>query len=121
MRLCGASSPFIIKFDEVKRAYRSRNFLLQVILQDCYLLPPSSSIGLIVMRIKRLEVANFRALRDTVLNFEEATALIGENNCGKSAFLLALDLFFASSPRVGDRDFSDGKAIHAGVAPDVGA
>ena len=50
---------------------------------------------------------DFRALRNAALNFGPATALIGENNCGKSAFLLALDLFFASSPRVTDKDFSD--------------
>jgi predicted ATP-dependent endonuclease of OLD family len=60
------------------------------------------------MRIKRVEVTNFRALRNSTLNVTSATALIGENNCGKSAFLLALELFFTSSPRVKDKDFSDG-------------
>ena len=60
------------------------------------------------MSISRFEVTNFRALRNSALNLNEATALIGENNSGKSAFLLALELFFASSPRVKDKDFSDG-------------
>jgi putative ATP-dependent endonuclease of the OLD family len=59
------------------------------------------------MRIRRIDVTNFRSLRASSLNFTASTALIGENNSGKSAFLLALDLFFASSPRVKDRDFSD--------------
>src|SRR5258708_15115000 len=59
------------------------------------------------MRIKRIDVTNFRSLRASSLNLAASTALIGENNSGKSAFLLALDLFFASSPRVKDRDFSD--------------
>lgn len=60
------------------------------------------------MRIKQLHVSNYRALRNSSLNFSDTTALIGENNCGKSAFLQALDLFFSASPRVRARDFSDG-------------
>ena len=59
------------------------------------------------MRIQRVEVRNFRALRNSDFNLGGATALLGENNSGKSAFLLALDLFFSSSPRVGPKDFSD--------------
>ncbi|MGM4931489.1 ATP-dependent nuclease [Tardiphaga sp. 619_E2_N8_5] len=59
------------------------------------------------MRIKKLEVSNYRALRSSSLSFSETTALIGENNCGKSAFLQAIDLFFASSPKIKARDFSD--------------
>ena len=59
------------------------------------------------MRIRRIDVSNFRSLRASSLNFTDSTALIGENNSGKSAFLLALDLFFASSPRINDKDFSD--------------
>ena len=41
------------------------------------------------------------------MDFGDLTTIIGENNCGKSAFLTALDLFFAAAPRVEDRDFSD--------------
>lgn len=59
------------------------------------------------MRIKSVHVSNFKALRNSTLNFSPTTALIGENNCGKSAFLNALDLFFSSSPRTRKRDFSD--------------
>jgi predicted ATP-dependent endonuclease of OLD family len=59
------------------------------------------------MKIKELHISNYRALRNSSLNFSEATALIGENNCGKSAFLQGLDLFFSASPRVKARDFSD--------------
>ncbi|RYH31018.1 MAG: DUF2813 domain-containing protein, partial [Alcaligenaceae bacterium] len=60
------------------------------------------------MRIKKIEVANYRALRNSSLNFSEVTALIGENNSGKSAFLQAINLFFGASSQVKDRDFSDG-------------
>jgi len=59
------------------------------------------------MRIRTLHVSNFRALREVALDFSPATILIGENNCGKSAFLKALDLFFSGSPRVKLKDFSD--------------
>ncbi len=62
------------------------------------------------MRIKKLHISNYRALRDASLNLAETTALIGENNCGKSAFLQALDLFFAASPRIKLKDFSDDNA-----------
>ena len=60
-----------------------------------------------VMRIRKVEVYNFRALRNSSLNFSSTTALLGENNSGKSAFLLAIDLFFSSSPKVDKKDFSD--------------
>ncbi len=59
------------------------------------------------MRIGRVDVENFRALRKTSLTFSSTTALIGENNSGKSAFLIALDLFFSNAPRVSQKDFSD--------------
>lgn len=61
------------------------------------------------MRIKRVAIKNFRALRDVSLDFSNTTALIGENNSGKSAFLIALELFFAGAPDVGKNDFSDGE------------
>ncbi|MBS4006118.1 MAG: ATP-dependent endonuclease [Afipia sp.] len=61
------------------------------------------------MRIKSIDVSNFRALRNATLNFSPTTALIGENNSGKSAFLNAMELFFSGSPRIKRRDFSDEK------------
>src|SRR5262245_18431681 len=62
------------------------------------------------MRIKTMEVRNFRALRNTTINFGATTAISGENNSSKSAFLLALDLFFSNAPRVKEKDFSDGES-----------
>lgn len=59
------------------------------------------------MRIKSINVSNYRALRSSTLKFSSSTALIGENNCGKSSFLNAIDLFFAASPRIKPSDFSD--------------
>jgi len=60
------------------------------------------------MRIRSIEIQNFRALRSCKVAFNASTALIGENNCGKSAVLAALDLFFSGSPKVKEKDFCDG-------------
>jgi predicted ATP-dependent endonuclease of OLD family len=65
--------------------------------------------GEIKMRIRKIEVANLRAIRNASLNLSENTVLIGENNSGKSAFLLALDLFFSNAPQTKPKDFSDGQ------------
>lgn len=59
------------------------------------------------MRIRKVEVTNFRAIRNSSIVLASSTALIGENNSGKSAFLKALDLFFSNAPRVTEKDFSD--------------
>ena len=59
------------------------------------------------LRIASIDVSNFRALRNVSLVLSGTTALIGENNCGKSAFLSAMELFFSPSPRAKIRDFSD--------------
>lgn len=59
------------------------------------------------MRISRLDVTNFRALRESSLSLSPSTALIGENNSGKSAFLRSLELFFSTAPKITDKDFSD--------------
>jgi predicted ATP-dependent endonuclease of OLD family len=69
-------------------------------------------VGGRAMRIKRVEIENFRALRKVGLNMSSTTGLLGENNSGKSAFLRAIELFYASSPRLNDKDFSDGNTEH---------
>lgn len=46
------------------------------------------------MRIKSVKVKNFRALRDTEIEFDSVTTFIGPNGVGKSTVLRALDWFF---------------------------
>ncbi|WP_437770363.1 ATP-dependent nuclease [Arthrobacter sp. KNU40] len=46
------------------------------------------------MRIKRLEIENFRCLDKVDVNFDKITTLIGPNGVGKSSVLRALDWFF---------------------------
>ena len=43
------------------------------------------------MLIERIEIKNFRGIRDLVLELDEVTVLIGENNSGKSTILAALE------------------------------
>ncbi|MFT0189741.1 ATP-dependent nuclease [Candidatus Enterococcus avicola] len=46
------------------------------------------------MRIKKVTIRNFRAIKEAEVYFTDLTALIGENNSGKSSFLKALNAFF---------------------------
>lgn len=47
------------------------------------------------MRIKSVKIKNFRALRDTEIEFDSVTTFIGPNGVGKSTILRALDWFFS--------------------------
>lgn len=44
------------------------------------------------MLLRGLRIENFRAIRNSTIHFEEGTALIGENDCGISSVLDALEL-----------------------------
>ena len=57
------------------------------------------------MQIKEIRVRNFRSILDEVLPCDNLTALVGRNGAGKSAFLSALELFYARSPVVSPEDF----------------
>ena len=48
------------------------------------------------MKISRIKIQNFRNIRDIDVQLSDIVALIGENNSGKSNFLYALTLPFAS-------------------------
>lgn len=56
------------------------------------------------MRISRVEIQNFRAVRHFDQEFGSLTAFIGYNGGGKSAILRAIDWFFSGSP-LEDADF----------------
>ena len=53
------------------------------------------------MFLKSLEVQNFRGIVSGRLDLDETTVLIGENDCGKSSLLSALEVVLASGN--GDR------------------
>lgn len=62
------------------------------------------------MRIKEVEISNFRALESVTIGFEDVTSFIGPNGVGKSTVLRALDWFFnghKSYLAEDDRSFGD--------------
>jgi AAA15 family ATPase/GTPase len=59
------------------------------------------------MIIKRVEVKNFRSIREACLNCDEITALIGRNGTGKSSFLYAIDAFYDIAAFITEEDFFD--------------
>jgi len=55
--------------------------------------------------IKKVEIKNFRCIREECLECDNITALIGRNGSGKSSFLQALDVFYNVSSRITEEDF----------------
>lgn len=50
------------------------------------------------MKIVKLQVKNFRLLKDLTMNLEKDLSLIiGKNNCGKTSLLLVLEKFLTNS------------------------
>jgi putative ATP-dependent endonuclease of OLD family len=69
------------------------------------------------MRIARIQVVNFRCLRDLKMSFDDVTVLVGANGTGKSSVLHALAWFFEGSP-LADEDISGhqiGEEVTVGV------
>jgi len=64
------------------------------------------------MIIKSVQVRNFRSLLDVSVPCSELTALVGANGSGKSAFLRAIQLFYAGSPQVSPEDFYNEDMSH---------
>lgn len=58
------------------------------------------------MRMTKLTISNYRALRDVSIPLSHFGCLIGENNSGKSSFLQVLSLFFSGS-RLSSKDYFD--------------
>jgi len=57
------------------------------------------------MIIRRIEVKNYRAIREAVLDCEDLTALIGRNGAGKSSFLYAIDAFYDTAASITEEDY----------------
>ncbi len=52
------------------------------------------------MRLRSIEIQNFRCFRDFHLDFDDTTVLIGENNSGKTALLDAIRLCLRDAAQV---------------------
>jgi energy-coupling factor transporter ATP-binding protein EcfA2 len=73
------------------------------------------------MRLTRLSVKNYRALRDVEIPLSQFGCLIGENNSGKSSFLQALSLFFSGTKLAASHFFDESKPIRIAVTfEDIG-
>ncbi|PUB88014.1 MAG: ATP-dependent endonuclease [gamma proteobacterium symbiont of Ctena orbiculata] len=60
------------------------------------------------MRITKIQVRNFRLLRDIVIDLEDdLSVIIGKNNCGKTSLLLILDKFLGSGYSKNSFSFDD--------------
>lgn len=53
------------------------------------------------MRLARFEIHNFKGLHELALDWDDILVLIGENNCGKSSVLQALE-WFLSGKKISD-------------------
>ena len=63
------------------------------------------------MRMTKLTISNYRALRDVSIPLSHFGCLIGENNSGKSSFLQALSLFFSGSKLSSTNNFDESQPI----------
>jgi hypothetical protein len=57
------------------------------------------------MKIKTVEIKNFRSIQEGKLEFTDLTAIIGRNGTGKSSYLHAIDFFYNLSASVYADDF----------------
>jgi len=51
------------------------------------------------MKIKSIEIKNFRSIVDASFNVDNLNIFVGQNNCGKTNFFEAIDFFFSGVPR----------------------
>ncbi|WP_036992610.1 MULTISPECIES: AAA family ATPase [Pseudomonadaceae] len=60
-----------------------------------------------LMKIKFVEISNFRRLKSTHLDFDkETTIFVGANNSGKTSAMVALRYFLVSPNRLALRDIT---------------
>ena len=73
------------------------------------------------MRMTKLTISNYRALRDVSIPLSHFGCLIGENNSGKSSFLQALSLFFSGSKLSSINYFDESRPIRIEIVfEDIG-
>ena len=57
------------------------------------------------MRIGKLEIKNFRSLKNCIISFNSLAVLVGRNNSGKSSTLHALRIFFTPKAPISIEDY----------------
>lgn len=51
------------------------------------------------MKIKSIEIKNFRSIKDAIIEMSDFNILVGQNNCGKTNFFEAVDFFYNGVPK----------------------
>jgi predicted ATP-dependent endonuclease of OLD family len=51
------------------------------------------------MKLRDIEIEKFRTIENLSVSMADMLIMVGENNCGKSNILRALDLFYQDSVR----------------------
>ena len=74
------------------------------------------------MRISRIKIQNFRGIKSGELFFPKYAVLVGDNNCGKSTVIEAIDLCLGPErlsrhPIIDEHDFYAGRYIDAEKKP----
>lgn len=70
------------------------------------------------MRMTKLTVENYKALRHVFIPLSHFGCLIGENNSGKSSFLQALSLFFSGSRLSASHYFDESRPVRVEIVLD---
>ena len=57
------------------------------------------------MKLHTLKIKGFKRLKEVTINFGDATFLIGQNNCGKSSILKAIEVLLSAKKQLSNLDF----------------
>lgn len=57
------------------------------------------------MRLHKLRINGFRRIKEIEVSFGEATFLIGQNNCGKSSILKAIEILLSAKKQLSTLDY----------------
>lgn len=57
------------------------------------------------MKIHSLKISGFKRLKDITVQFGDATFLIGQNNCGKSSIIKAVEILLSAKKQLTTEDF----------------
>jgi predicted ATP-dependent endonuclease of OLD family len=57
------------------------------------------------MKIHSLKISGYKRLKDVTIQFGDATFLIGQNNCGKSSIIKAIEILLSAKKQLSTSDY----------------
>ncbi len=57
------------------------------------------------MKLHQLKISGYKRLKEVTINFGDATFLIGQNNCGKSSILKAIEVLLSGKKQLTSSDY----------------